>query len=397
MPVQENRSELRDFPLFEGGPHYLALDRAGLGASGRAGTLPIALVATLVTWAPLALLAAAQGLFTRSSSALPFVSDIALHLKLLLALPAFILSDRIVRRPLLAVLRRFLDHELVAGGDRERFLGLVASALRLRDSRVSSLVILVLACCGSLLLVRVVLFDAGPNWHFVGSGGARRLSWAGWWHGLVSYPAYLFILLRFFYRLLLWWRLLGQVARMPLQFQPAHPDGAGGLIFLGASLSAFTLPAFALSAALSSGTAALMLMTGASLVEHKNGIIGIAAFIAVLFVAPLLFFVAPLARARARALRSYDALASVRLAALERCRAAQPPAALDGAPADDPGLSEVSDLNAVGVAIRSMRPLPLERADLAKLLIAILLPFLAVLSTAIPIGELLKKLIGLFA
>lgn len=403
MPVQENRSELRDFPLFEGGPHYRALNTAGLRAPDRQNTLPLALLSMLVTWVPLAALSAAQGLFARGDTGHPFGGDVAVHLKLLLALPAFVLADRVVRAPLLAVLRRFLDDGLVTGAARTDFAGLVASALRLRDARCASLLMFALALLCSFLLARGFLSGAASNWHFIGSGGARRLSWAGWWHAAVSYPAYLFIILRFLYRLVLWWRLLGQISRMPLQIQPAHPDRSGGLVFLGSVLSAFLLPAFALSTALSSSTAALMLVSGASLVAHKNAIIAIAATVVVLFVVPLLFFMAPLARARKAALLRYDAFAAAQLRAFEGSWPVDPPAALDGhghghGHGDTrPGPSEVADLHAVVAAIRSMRLIPVERATFISLVVAVMLPFLVVLSTEIPVGDMLKKLLGLFA
>ena len=55
----------------------------------------------------------------------------------------------------------------------------------------------------------------------------------------LSLPVFQFMLIRWYYRLLLWCRFLWRVSRLDLDLVPAHPDRAGGLGFLGINTYAF--------------------------------------------------------------------------------------------------------------------------------------------------------------
>ena len=87
---------------------------------------------------------------------------------------------------------------------------------------------------------RVVLARA------VGPEGAR-LTVAGWWCALVSNPLFWFLLLRWLWRHAVWGLLLRDLAGLDLRLVATHPDGAGGLAFIGQYPNAFAAFVFALS------------------------------------------------------------------------------------------------------------------------------------------------------
>ena len=68
--------------------------------------------------------------------------------------------------------------------------------------------------------------------------GTWRPSLAGWWLAFVSLPLFQFLLLRRYFRLIIWKRFLWQVSRIELALMPTHPDRCAGL----ASLAAWSSP-----------------------------------------------------------------------------------------------------------------------------------------------------------
>ena len=92
----------------------------------------------------------------------------------------------------------------------------------------------------------------------VGPEGAR-LTAAGWWCALVSSPVFWFLLLRWLWRHAVWGLLLRDLARLELRLVATHPDGAGGLAFIGQYPNAFAAFVFALSCVLGAAIARALL------------------------------------------------------------------------------------------------------------------------------------------
>ena len=55
---------------------------------------------------------------------------------------------------------------------------------------------------------------------------------AGSWYWTVCLPLFRFLMFRWIWRLLLWWRFLWKVSRLDLHLVPTHPDNATGLGYL---------------------------------------------------------------------------------------------------------------------------------------------------------------------
>jgi hypothetical protein len=63
-----------------------------------------------------------------------------------------------------------------------------------------------------------------PTWYGMTVTGKLQPTLAGWWLGCVSLPLVQFILLRWYFRLLIWTRFLWQVSRIDLRLVAIHPD-----------------------------------------------------------------------------------------------------------------------------------------------------------------------------
>ena len=123
--------------------------------------------------------------------------------------------------------------------DQPRFEGLIASTMRLRNSILLEVVlVLVVFTLGHWVWTQKVSLSVG-SWYAVKTSAVAHLTAAGYWYAFVSLPILRFIVFRWYFRLFLRYHFLWKVARFPLHLKLFHPDGAGGLGFVSGSVFAF--------------------------------------------------------------------------------------------------------------------------------------------------------------
>ncbi|MDD1649999.1 MAG: hypothetical protein LUO80_06350, partial [Methylococcaceae bacterium] len=198
------------------------------------------------------------------------------------------------------------------------------------------------------------------------------------------------------YRLFIWWRVMYGLSRFDLNIQPAHPDQRGGLAFIGDSVQAFAILAFAFSAAAAGAVADYVVTEGAPISELKGFIAGAALFILFLHLAPLGFFCGSLFRAKDEALLRYEGLAERFWQAFERKWLHSAPSMPAPDRIAEPDFSALSDLGALVKTVREMKTIPITKEGLMPLIVAIIVPFLPVATMAVPLRELLIGIIHVF-
>ena len=115
--------------------------------------------------------------------------------------------------------------------------------------------------------------------------------------------------------------------------------------------------------------------------------------VVVICVAPLLALAGPLAAAKRRALLEYGALVG-KHGRLVRQRWILGEAPVDDALLQAPEIGPVADTLALYDAVRRMRPVPFGKSTLLAIAVPTLIPILVLLSTQVPIKEVLKKIVG---
>jgi hypothetical protein len=355
-----------------------------------------AAIAVTITFAPLAILGVLQGVAWGPTRAESVVLDPAMFARFLVALPILILASSTCSTVVNAVARHFQDAGLLKETDRQRYAAIVVSANRLSNSRAAIWTCFGLAYAYSALFVLLVLPRMTISWRTLSSEGHRTLSLAGWWFVTVSQPIYLFVLLRFLYRMALWWQFLWKTSRLNLQLHAVHPDGAGGLGFLGLTLFAFRVPAFAISASFAGGLANLVLVSGARVSDFRYEIVAVVLFVVALFAYPLAnFYYRELSRARQRDVLNYWRLNEAQLRQLERKWIVSHSEQADMLSVAD--FSEVIDLSSILVNAQRMTLLPFQPGAILTLVLAASLPFLPVVALEFPVLQLLKALLKLLA
>jgi hypothetical protein len=364
--------------------------RAGTHPGVRRRPLAVALwhwatAVALIGWLPLLLLVAVAP--AQPGALRSLLLDFGVHCRSLAAAPILVLAEAISAR-LGEVAQHFTNGRLIAANDQARFERALDSTRRLAHSSAADWVAAALA-----YPILFLLFAAGPlipAWQRSGPG-LLECSAAGWWHLLVSAPLLMLLLLGWFWRLLLWVRFLWLVSRLELVLSPAHPDRCAGLRFVGYSLSDFSALGFAFGTIVAGSLANQVVRGDVTLVDYRRDFVALALFVVILFGAPLLLFSGPLLRTLRRGVYRYGRLAAGLGGQLEH-KWLEAGTAVDEQSLGVQDFSAVTDLYQIASNVYAMRLLVVDVRSIAILLVATVLPLLAVAAASLPLDVLRQVL-----
>ena len=384
-----------DFSIALGGPLFQLLRRARLSDDALAMLKGRVVVISLLAWLPLLILSALQGHMVDGGIAVPFLKDLDVHVKFLVVIPLLIVAELVVHLRMRPLVPQFLEQDLIPESAMTRFDAAIASAMRLRNSVLAEVLLIVFVYgFGILVLWRHYAVLDTTTWYATPSAAGSTLSLAGMWYGFVSLPIFQFLAYRWLFRLFIWARFLWRVSRFELNLIPTHPDRAGGLGFLSNMLSAFVPLAAAFGAVIAGSLANRILYSGAKLPDFKVQIAAAAILLVFAFVGPLLVFAPRIAQAKRTGLLEYGALAQryVRDFDAKWLRG--------GAPSDEPlvgsgDVQSLADLANCFEVVRTMRMAPVAMQDILRVAIAVLVPIAPLLLTVMPLNELLRLALGL--
>ena len=384
---------LSDFSLVSGGPLFRLLCRLRISGGALENPQRRVLLAVLLTWPPLLLLSLLDGRVWAGDVGLTFLKDIETQLRFLLAAPLLILAEVVVHKNLPPTIRLFLDNGLIREADRPRFDAAIASALRLRNSIVPELLLLLFVYGVGMPFVWRNQFVLDMNsWFAAAAGGELEPTRAGWWLVLVSMPLFQFLVLRWYFRFFIWGRFLAQVARIGLNLEPTHPDATAGLLFLARSGRAFRLVLLALGTVLSGMIANRIFHEGAKLLQFKVEILGTAIVLTMLVLGPLVVFYSQLRAARREGMIRYGILGQAYAREFHRKWMRGP------LPTDEPLLGSadfqsLADLHNGFEVVRGIRLVPFTTKNATSLAAYVLLPVAPLLLTMISVEELLDRML----
>ncbi|MBP1697570.1 MAG: hypothetical protein H6Q41_2758 [Deltaproteobacteria bacterium] len=384
-----------DFSLVLGGPLFQLLRRSHLAGDALELLRQRILVISLLAWLPLLVLSALEGQALGKNVAVPFLLDVEVHIKFLVALPLLIIAELVVHQRMRFVVKQFLERNLIPERALPRFDGAIASAFRLRNSVLAEVLLIAFVYgVGVLIIWRQYTALATATWYAVPTGEGLKLSFSGVWYGYVSLPIFQFLVMRWYFRIFIWLRFLWQVSRLALSLIPTHPDRVGGLGFLSNTAYAFVPLAVAHGGLLAGNIANRIFYLGATLPQFKIEIAVLVVFVLCMVFGPLLLFAPQLAEAKRTGNREYGTLAEryVREFDVKWLRG--------GAPAGEPlvgsgDIQSLADLSNSFEVVRTMGIAPVTRQAIVQLLAATLVPIVPLALTMMPLEELLKKLIGI--
>jgi len=393
MPMEtKNVNEFPELSLMEGGPGDALMKRLGLirpefgGASARTA---ISLAA--LTWLPLLVFSSIEGL-ALGGARIPFLYDLAAHARFLVAVPILVLAEIPIGRRLRKVAQRFLDAGLVREKERKRFASCVIDTVRFRDWRLAEPILLALTYITTYAAISMTSLQSGSTWFE--SPLTVGLSPVGYYYALVSLPIFQFLMYRWAFRMIVWARFLWQVSKLDLFLTPTHPDGAGGLGFVGKGSIPFGFILFALSSVVSAAIASRIIFSGAKLEAFEVTYATLILLLLIVFAAPSMVLAPKLFRLKQDGSSRYGTLATRYTQQFESKW-------VDGInTSEEPllGTADIQSLADLGNSyelIRKMRVVPMARNDFIAMALPAAIPVLPLAAIVMPVGEILKGILKL--
>jgi len=392
-----NSQEPPDFSLVLGGPLFQLLVRSRLATPDLELAERRVVFIALFAWLPLMLLSLIDGKAWRGVD-LPFLYDIEMQIRFLVALPLLIYAEQLVHRRLRVIVGQFVERNIITAEVLPKFKEAIASAVKLRNSVALELVLFLLIFAGGYFFWNTIsgitkIATGTGTWYAVVTNEGTQFTPAGYWYNIVSRPLFQFIVVRWYFRLFIWARFLWQTSRLELNLIPTHPDRAAGLGFLGASVAALT-PLIISHGSLWAGLMANpILFAGAKLTDFRLEIIGGVAVLLLLMLGPLLVFTPRLMQAKRVGLREYGMLASRYVGEFDR-KWVRGGAAKEEELIGSGDIQSLADLGNSFQVIRDIQPFPFSKDTVIRIFVMTLLPVSPLVLTMIPLEELIKKLLG---
>jgi hypothetical protein len=376
---------------FDAGPFARVQAALGLRRPGARYPPRRAFILVAIAWLPLVLLSALQGVAVGATPRQSLLFDFGIYSKYLVALPALLLGERLHLSRLSVIAHTFATGGYVRREDKPRFDELLASTRQWLTHPGAAIVIVAAAYAGTLSMSGVNYPSGIASWAITVGDNGRTPSWAGWWREVVSQPLLLLCLSVWLWRTLLWARLAWTIAGLDLILVPAHPDLAGGLLFVGRSIPAFAPLAFAIGASLAGSVAESVVFDARPVTDYFMGLGALVVLVLAIAVGPVLRLGIPIRRAQLRGILEYGELAS-RVGRRFEERWIHDPSVVTADALSSPDFSAATDLYSIAANVNNIRILPIELRGLLGLILATLLPFLPIVVALIPTTAVLSVL-----
>jgi hypothetical protein len=386
MTIKDARTG--EFLLAHGGPFYNLQKQLGLLRKDafRAGVRAVLFVG--LAWGIPLMLSIIAGNAYGTSAEKPYLLELGVWAKFFIAVGLFMLMERQVEQRLHKHLVQFSTAPLLAPDSFEAAAEAVTKALKRRDAYLAEAICLAIAIAITFATYTRLLDVETSSWsvHVLPEG--NTLTMAGWWCVVISNSLFWFLLLRWLWRIRVWSMLLRDLASLELRLVATHPDGRGGLAFIGQYPNAYTMFTLAVSCVVGAVVAQQFLNSGLKPEIYGMLMTGWLFIVLGLFAWPLHAFRKPLSELKERTLLACSTQATRHHRAAERELLGKNISAAEDAEAA--AASEIPDPSKTFATVGKLSTSVFSRAALLPLSAAALLPLLAAGATQLPFKELLK-------
>ena len=375
-----------ELSLIRGGPFYRAQQAARLIRPNQWNHSRRLTLAIAIGWLPLIPITA---LFN-PGGLVSLLKDYRVYSRMLIAVPVLLIGQLLMESRFRMVVRHLAEADLLGASEWARMENVIGVLKRLRDSLFPEATILVLLMVHTLTSFRN-LVDVTP-WLAYGVEPNLHLTPAGWYAVLVSTTMFQFLLGLGLWKWLLWAIFAFKLSRLDLRLVPTHPDGHGGLGFLGQIPVAFAPVSFAAASVIGATWRHEILHHGANLMSFKLPAIVLVAIIGLVAFGPLAFFVPRLAALRRQGILEYGTLGQIHSVKFHekwiRQRAGHEAEFLAA-----PESSTLADYGQSYARLEQMRPFPADRGAFIALGLSLVIPMLPVILAVVPLVVVLKSLL----
>jgi hypothetical protein len=347
-----------------------------------------------ITWVPLLIFTLASGLFWTDEVQIPFLYDFPVHTRFLLALPLLVLAEGIADKRIKLIINQFSKAGLLHEDGKAKFELAKARADRMVENPWAEAFFMVFIIANLGLRIWKHLPDPTTStWQLQEIGKNVSISSGTWWFVTISMPIFQFIVFRWLWRWIIWLRLHFMISKSNLNLTPTHPDKAGGIGFLGEPPAPFGMVTLAFGLVISSIIGKSMIFNGEDIAGHYVTIGVFVCLCIVINIVPLLVYFGPLRLTRIRGIFEYSALIHKHhLQFTSKWFESNPNEELL---IGNPDISSMCDFSPVYDSVEKMHLFPFDIKTMLTVVLTSIVPLLPLAALIMPIGDLLKVLVGL--
>jgi hypothetical protein len=209
-------------------------------------------------------------------------------------------------------MQNFVVRKIVREKDLPKFERYIKFAYRMRDSiAMEALIFIIVIAVGRSSFAAIASASVESHtWYASPDGVHWNLTNAGYWMAFVSLPIFQFLLLRWYFRLIIFFTLLFRISRLDLNLIATHSDRTGGIGFLARTVYAFGFFLAAQGALLSGYIAGQAFNKGTNPLDLKAEAVILIVLLISAVLAPQLVFINKLRRAKWSGAGIYGSLVS---------------------------------------------------------------------------------------
>jgi hypothetical protein len=388
--VEEDKT-IQELSLFGGPLQWLG---CRLGLVRGTNTIRLGVALGWFSWGVAILLAVLQG----HGSEMFSLTVIGGYVRFLVAVPLFFLCETTVFPQMAEFARYIVRSGLVSGASLPALASDIGRVSRMANSWLAEGLFL-LAAYMIPILAKVAPLPGSTGslvsmLHFAGGGH----TWINSWYLGFCLPLFRFLMLRWLWRLSLWWYFLWRVQKLELRLIPTHSDAAAGLGYLELVHENFAPLAFAISA-LFSAQFAEDIFAGTMAFETLYSVIPmVILLILALIIGPLFIFSRKLWICRWTGLSAHMGMVSRYVNAFDS-KWIQDPDKSGESQLGSPDVGGLASLSTSLAVVRGMQPIPAGLRLVKRIAACVILPLLPLLLLKYPedqlAARLLKALIGI--
>jgi hypothetical protein len=342
-------------------------------------------LAIAIAWVPLLVLAAMHG-GVQDLRAL--LLDYRVYARVFIAIPLLFIAQITMEMRFREMAQHFLDANIIRFEDLSRFREILRKTRRLRDAKLPEMLIIGLVYVQVIYLVESGQFRH-PSWALDSVAGG--LTPAGLYSALIAQPLFLVLLAIVAWKWVIWVYVLGQLSRLQLQLDGTNGDLTAGLGFLGEVPRAFVPVALAVSAVVGSNWRSQILSDQLTLEALRWPAAVFAVMMVAMFFLPLALFSPRLLREKRQSTHQYGSLQHLVSLQFRRKWAHHRNEKVEALLAG-PDVSSLADLSAAFKNVEQMVTYPFRKSAVVAFLIALALPMIPVVTTRIPLKQIMKGL-----
>lgn len=392
MENKKNKIVVTNFLTFNGGLFFNLL--AKVSGHSKALNLLTSQIwfISIIAWLPLfPLILFNQDLFNNVQ--ISFLLDIELHSRLLLVVPLLIVAEKFVQNKLSPVAEELIFTGLIPHEHLLDYQKILDSTNRLLNSYLVEALILISSFVILPLIWLTEIHSAGSSWYAVREGTRTIFSPAGYWYIFVSLPLLRFLLLRWYFRIFVWYRFLWKVSRLPLKINSLHPDQVGGLGILENKLLGMLPIWFCHSIILSSLIANRIWYAGASLTQFLPEIVTLLLIQVAIILLPVAFFIPALLKNKNKSLIKFSSYAGSYVDAFWSKWVSADQFRHHPELLGNPDIQTLADFGSSYDNLLNSRVLIVRKEIFIVLVILLVIPFVPLALFIYPADEILKRLL----